>query len=158
AAVAAGTTPLLFTFQDEYVCPAGHRDISGAQQLAKIVDLEHSVLVAKPTDNSPFEAMLAPRFSSWASTIERSETLRQKLILKGWCSETVRAFIRWPGCENVSALQIADCIGVGKIPATHRHAQEWHSEAMPVAANCNIHILDLFYWELKSRWIGSGLN
>lgn len=98
--------------------------------------------------------MTAPRFEGWAAACENE--LQGKTVLSGWCSEVGRAFIRWPGSEQVTATQIANCNGY-RGTELEEH-ETWHRDALTVRETTQTNILDLFYWELQSRWIGSGFN
>ncbi|MCG8545804.1 MAG: hypothetical protein MJE12_16505 [Alphaproteobacteria bacterium] len=152
----------LFTFEDEFGAPPGHFDIVTGGKLSEAVGGVHSTVPAAACGPDArevirdSETMFARRFENWAAAC--SGHIADRTVLSGWCSEVGRAFIRWPGSEKASAAQIAECNGFGPWPFAIREHQEWHQVASEACEATGTNILDLFYWELRSRWIGSGLN
>jgi hypothetical protein len=162
-ALPAAESVQFFTFEDQFGCPPGHSDIRLGKAVAETIGGTHETVPVAAEAGGDIaqasESMLAPRFEQWAEASSRKLTGRT--VLSGWCSEIGRAYYRWPGNENASARQIAACNGYGHRALAEHVAVEhasWFAEACRVRDDTGINILDLFCWELRSRWIGSGLN
>lgn len=157
----AGLAPetIFYTFEDKFACPKGHFDIEVGRRVVLAAGGNHTIIRVDGDDTSePSDDMPAPRFESWAAACANS-SLRERLLLSGWCSETVRGFMRWEGSEHASAAQIIGCSDATDFAEFHQDLTAWYTEAVAFRDRLGVPILDLFYWEQRGTgWIGSGLN
>jgi hypothetical protein len=155
-----------FTFKYPFDPSGVHNDIVLARRVAAAVDCPHRIIDARSDDPDPAvsercrqsEEMIATGFEGWAERVA-TEVADNRLILMGWASEIARCYYRWPGSDKVTARQLADCAGVGRIGAFLPEFERWLAEAEDVHRKSGLPILDLFYWENRvGRWCGAGLN
>jgi hypothetical protein len=170
---------LFFTFQSPFI-KSGHFDIVNGAKLARIVGGVHSEIKVEHTSDSvrnlcrSSEAMIAPAFEDWAGRCLKAP-FQDRIVVKGWCSEVARCYIRWPGSDDLDAETASGFIKaikthapahvtVGmpdptKVPYTMSGYDKWFNDAKAVRARTGLNILDLFYWELRAgRWCSSGLS
>ena len=152
-----------FTFED-FGAPAGHFDIENGRKIGEAVGGVHRKIKAGDASEAAqkifaaSESMNARRFENWAAQC-LSVPFQGRIVLMGWASEIARAFIRWPGSDDVTVDQIANLAGVNAIPFAHADIERWYADALQVRKACGINLLDLYYWELRvGRWCSSGLN
>lgn len=162
---AAKERVLFFTVEDTHATPAGHADITGAQEIARLTGIPHVVRQSNTalsaetrTTFRESEGMVAPRFEEWAD-LSRAPELAGRAILSSWASEVGRNYFDWPGAVNAGVREVIACSGAGNFADLRQEAQRWFEEASSVQASYGLRVTDLIYWELRvGRWNSACFN
>ncbi len=149
------------TFQDDWGCPAGHPDITGAKSIAETIGLPHSVVEASEASTAhanaarASEAMQATRFEAWGEVAN----FPGSFIISSWASEVGRAYYRWPGWKDSGAYDAQNVTGLANLPEFRAEAEDWATGASRVQERFGLPVADLLYWELRvGRWNAAAFN